>query len=657
MRFIRQVCIAALSALSVCSAFSVYAATQTPHSPAVNTTHIQHSEKTKNNTTKTDIEKTHAVNSHSEENNTRISAEINDGYAFAAIGSPKYASEFTQFDYVNAAAPKGGNVTLHAIGTFDNFNRFAQRGVAAVDTDTLYDTLFTPSADEIESYYPLIAEVARYPNNFAWMEVRINPNARFHDNQPIRAEDVVFSFYKFMQQGVPQFKTYYQNVSSVEAISPLTVRFNLKQPDRALLLSLIGGLKILPKHYWENRNLAEPLTTPPVGSGPYTISQFTLGQSVTYQLQPDYWAANLPVNRGRFNFNTIRYDYYRDDTVALEAFKAGEYDFREESVAKYWATLYTGPNFNKGYILRDTIPHKIPQGMQGLVFNTQKPLFSQRNVREAINLAFDFEWLNKTMFYSQYSRTRSFFQNTAYEAKGLPSEDELAILSPYRGRVPQEIFTTEYQPVSSDGSGNNRPNLRKAMQLLEQSGWKINNRKLVNTATGQPFEFELLTYNSTNERIAAPLKQNLARLGITMNVRVVDTSQYINRLRKRDFDMIASGYSASAYPSPDLKLAWNSKYIDSTYNLAGVTDHVIDTLTEDIDRSQRDPKRLLALGHVLDRILQWNMFVIPQWHMSNFRVAYWDKFDKPEMRPEYALGFDTWWVDVNKAMKLPAQRQ
>ncbi|AVQ86717.1 ABC transporter substrate-binding protein [Plesiomonas shigelloides] len=584
-------------------------------------------------------------------------AQINEGYAFAAIGSPKYAAEFSYFDYVNPAAPKGGNVTLHAIGTFDNFNAYAQRGVPASDSSTLYDTLFTSSADEIQSYYPLIAEFARYPDDFSWMEVRINPNARFQDGKPIRADDVVFSFNKFMQQGVPQFKTYYQNVKTVEALTPLTVRFELKSPDRALLLSLIGGLQILPKHFWENRNLAEPLMTPPVGSGPYKITDYAMGQYVVYQRVADYWAANLPVNRGRYNFDTIRYDYYRDDTVALEAFKAGEYDFRQEYVAKYWATLYTGPNFTKGYIIRENIPHSIPQGMQALVFNTQNPLFKDRNVREALNLAFDFEWLNKTMFYNQYTRTRSFFQNTPYEAKGLPSEQELMVLMPFRQQVPEEVFTDEYQPSKTDGSGNNRPNLRKAMELLEQAGWEIRDRQLVNKETGQPFIFELLTYSSSNERIAAPLKQNLARLGITMNIRVVDTSQYINRLRKRDFDMIASGYAAAPFPSPDLKLAWHSKFLDSTYNLAGVTDHVIDTLTEEIDRAQSDPEKLLALGKVLDRVLQWNMFVIPQWHLSNFRVAYWNKFGKPAVRPAYGLGFDTWWVDINKAAKLPKARQ
>ncbi|MGL5371859.1 MAG: ABC transporter substrate-binding protein, partial [Plesiomonas shigelloides] len=258
---------------------------------------------------------------------------------------------------------------------------------------------------------------------------------------------------------------------------------------------------------------------------------------------------------------------------------------------------------------------------------------------------------------NQYTRTRSFFQNTPYEAKGLPSEQELMVLMPFRQQVPEEVFTDEYQPSKTDGSGNNRPNLRKAMELLEQAGWEIRDRKLVNKETGQPFIFELLTYSSSNERIAAPLKQNLARLGITMNIRVVDTSQYINRLRKRDFDMIASGYAAAPFPSPDLKLAWHSKFLDSTYNLAGVTDHVIDTLTEEIDRAQSDPEKLLALGKVLDRVLQWNMFVIPQWHLSNFRVAYWNKFGKPAVRPAYGLGFDTWWVDINKAAKLPKARQ
>ncbi|NAW85556.1 ABC transporter substrate-binding protein [Photobacterium halotolerans] len=586
-----------------------------------------------------------------------LAQEVIETTSLVGFGTAKYPPEFKHFDYVNPDAPKGGSITYAEVGTYDSFNRYASRGVSVAGADEMYDTLFAPASDEIDSYYPLIAEKARYADDFSWMEIDINPKARFHDGQPITAKDVAFTFDKFMAEGVPQFRVFYKDVKSVKAVSPLTARIEMSVANREKLFSLVEGMNVLPAHYWQDKKLSEPLNEPPIGSSAYKVTSYQSGQSVTYSRVKDYWAENLPVNVGRHNFDTIRYDYYRDDTVTLEAFKAGEYDFRQENVAKFWATLYEGNNFDNGYIKKEEIPHEIPQAMQAFVFNIQRPVFSDVRVREALNYAMDFEWMNKTLFYNQYSRSRSFFQNTPYEAKGLPTPAELNYLDPLKDKIPARVFTESYQPPVTDGSGRVRAQSRKAFALLKAAGWELKNQVMTNVKTGEPLAFELLIYSPTSERIAIPLQKNLKQLGIDMKIRTVDTTQYIKRLRDRDFDMVSSGYSANAYPTQNLLIAWNSNYLDSTYNTAGVQDPAIDALTEQIAAHQQDPAALAALGPALDRVLQWNFFVIPQWHLSKFRVATWDKFDRPAVRPKYALGVDTWWVDTAKAAKLPEKRR
>lgn len=584
-------------------------------------------------------------------------AEVIESTNLVGFGSAKYPSNFTHFDYVNPDAPKGGQVTYAQVGTFDSFNRYASRGVSAAGADAIYDTLFVSSTDEIDSHYPLIAEKVRYADDFTWMEVDINPKARFHDGHPITAEDVAFTFEKFLKEGVAQYKVYYKDVKSVTAKSKQTARIDMVKPNREILFSLVQGMVVLPEHYWKDKNLSEPLSTPPLGSSAYKVASYKSGQSVTYSLVDDYWAKDLPVNIGRHNFETIKYDYYRDETVTLEAFKAGEYDIREENVAKFWATMYQGPNFDQGYILKEEIPHQIPQSMQAFVFNTESPYFQDARVREALTYAMDFEWMNKSLFYNQYKRTRSYFQNTEYEASGLPTADELKVLEPVKDKVPPRVFTEAYQPPVTDGSGRIRSQMRKALGLLKQSGWVLKNKVISNVETGEPFAFELLIYSPTTERLAIPVQRNLKLMGIDMKIRTVDTTQYIKRLRDRDFDMVSHGYGANPYPNPNLLIAWNSNFIDSTYNTAGVKDPAIDYLTEKIAENQQDPDALLSYGRALDRVLQWNFFVIPQWHISQFRVASWDKFSRPSVRPKYALGKDTWWIDPVKAAKLPEKRR
>ena len=580
---------------------------------------------------------------------------IKENYAFAVIGEPKYAINFSHFDYVNPAAPKGGNITLSFLGTFDNFNRFALRGNAAVRTESLYDSLFTTSDDEPGSYYPLIAEVARYADDYSWVEVSINPRATFHDGSPIRASDVAFIFHKFMTEGVPQFRLIYKG-TTVKTISPLTVRIELGEPGKENMLSLFS-LPVMPEKFWKDHKLSDPLSSPPLGSGPYRITSWRMGQYVTYSRVKDYWGATLPVNRGRWNFDSIRYDYYLDDNVAFEAFKAGAFDMRTEGSAKNWATRYIGSNFDRGYIIKDEQPNTSAQDTRWLAFNIQRPVFTDRRVREAVSLAFDFEWMNKALFYNAYSRTNSYFQNTEYAARNYPDAAELTLLAPMKADLPPEVFTSIYTPPVSKGDGYDRENLLKASELLKQAGWEMKDQKLVNSQTGKPFVFEMLLPSGGNNQWVLPFQHNLARLGITMEVRQVDNSQITNRLRTRDYDMMPRVWRAMPWPSSDLQISWSSQYIDSTYNSPGVKSPVLDKLIAQIIQAQGDKQKLLPLGRALDRVLTWNYYMLPMWYMAADQVAYWDKFSMPGIRPVYSLGFDTWWYDVNKAAKLPADRR
>ena len=580
---------------------------------------------------------------------------IKENTAFAVIGEPKYAVNFTHFDYVNPAAPKGGSVTMAAIGTFDNFNRFAMRGNPAERTGALYDTLFTTSDDEPGSYYPLVAESARYADDYSWVELSINPRARFHDGTPMTAQDVVFTFNKFMTEGVPQFRLIYKG-TTFKAIAPLTVRIELAQPGKENMLSLFS-LPVMPEKFWRNHKLSDPLSQPPLASGPYKISAWRMGQYVTYSRVKDYWAANLPVNRGRWNFDTIRYDYYLDDNVAFEAFKAGAFDFRTEGSAKNWATRYIGKNFANHQIVKEELESDAAQDARWLAFNIQRPVFSDRKVREAITLAFDFEWMNKTLFYNAYSRPDSYFLNTEYAARHYPDADELTLLAPLKKDLPPEVLTSVYQPPKSNADGYDRDNLLKASDLLTQAGWVMKGQQRVNSQTGKPLRFELLLPSGGNDQWVLAFKHNLARIGVTMDIRQIDNSQLTSRLRSRDYDMMPRVVQAMPWPSSDLQISWASDYIDSSYNAPGVKSPVIDTLIAQIIREQGNKEKLLPLGRALDRVLTWNYYMLPMWYMAKDRLAYWDKFSHPATRPLYSVGFDNWWYDVNKAAKLPAARR
>ncbi|GMO60952.1 MAG: extracellular solute-binding protein [Termitinemataceae bacterium] len=569
-------------------------------------------------------------------------------------GKPLYKSGFKHFAYVNPQAPKGGSITQHEIGTFDNFHRYALRGSCAAGYEYWHDTLMRESADDPGTLYPLIASRVEYPSDYSYIILDINPLAKDQEGQAITAEDAAFSFNMFFEKGVPQFRTIYKNVT-VKALQGNRVRFDIaetddEKPSKELMMSL-AETTIFPKRFWLDKDFSQPLMTPPLGTGPYRVSDYKMGQYVILERLTNYWAADLPVNKGHFNFDTMRFDYYRDANVAFEAFKSGEYDIREENSAKNWATGYvrsagTSSRSNAAVVYEE-IPHEIAQGMASLVFNIQRPIFSDRRVRMALNYFFDFEWMNRNIFYNQYQRTRSYFQNTKYAAAGLPSPAEIAVLRQASAKagadaIPAEVFTKEYNPPVSAGNGDIREGVREAMRLFNEAGWHLKDGSLVN-AKNEQFDFELLIWDTDVERYAIPFQRNLKRYGISMRIRMVDSSQFVNRLRSRDYDMISRGTPALQYPSSSLLILWHSSYLASTYNSPGVTDPVVDALVEQIAASQEDDALLLTLGHALDRVLTWNTYCIPQWYLGKFRVAHVDKFGKPSQRPKYSLGLDTWW--------------
>jgi len=575
-------------------------------------------------------------------------------HGIAMYGDLKYGPDFTHFDYADPNAIKGGEVRLHAIGTFDSLNPFILKGVpAAMIGSLVFETLTENALDEPFSEYGLIAESIETPADRSWVTFNLRPEARWHDGTPITADDVAFSFNILRKKGHPFYRAYYKSVARVEKLGPRRVRFVFAGGVNRELPLIMGQLPVLPKAYFENRDFAKTTLEPPLGSGPYRVESVEPGRSITYARIKDYWAANLPVRRGRFNPDRIRIDYYRDPTVAMEAFKAHEYDFRLENTAKVWATAYVGPPFDAGLIVKEEIPNSIPTGMQGFFFNTRRAKFADRRVREALGYAFDFEWTNKNLFNGAYTRTRSFFSNSELASSGLPGPDELKLLEPFRDQLPPEVFTKEYRPPRTDGTGNARRNLRKALKLLRAAGWTFRDGRLVDGKTGAPFEIEFLIVSPAFERVIAPFVKNLEKLGVSARIRLVDTAQYQKRLEQFDFDIIVATIGESLSPGNEQRNFWSSAAADTpgSRNYAGIRSPVVDALIDKII-SADSRKALIAATRALDRVLLWGHYVIPQWHIRYFRVAYWNKFSRPKITPKYGLGFDTWWVDPAKAAAL-----
>ncbi len=577
-------------------------------------------------------------------------------HGIAMYGDPKYGPDFRHFDYVNPTAPKGGVVKLATIGGFDSFNPFIIRGDPAPGIGYIYDTLTDASADEAFTRYGLLAESMEMPEDRSWITFHLRPEARWHDGRPVTADDVIFTFNVQREQGTPQFRFYYAGVDRVEKLGERSVKFTFKPGINRELPLIVAEMVVLPKHYWEGRDFSRTTLEPPLGSGPYRVKAFEAGRWVVYERVKDYWGAKVPARVGTANFDEIQYDVYRDLSVQLEAFKAGAFDFRLESSAKNWATAYDIPAVANGQLIKELIPNNRTAGMQGYAYNIRRPIFQDPRVRRALAYAFDFERSNAIFFYGQYTRTRSYFDNSELAATGLPSPRELEILEPFRGRVPPEVFSREYHPPEVV-DGRIRPNLKEAVELLRDAGWEFRGSRLVDARTGAPFRFEILLYESTFERITLPFIKNLERLGIEARVRTVDVAQYIKRLETYDFDMIVSSWGQSLSPGNEQRSYWGSEAAEhpGSRNYVGIREPVIDEVIEQLIASP-DRDSLVAHVNALDRLLQWGHYVIPHWHMEGDRVAYWNKFGRPGVTPLQGIQFDAWWVDPRKANALLARR-
>jgi len=572
-------------------------------------------------------------------------------HAVAMHGQAKYPADFAHFAYVNPDAPKGGTVRLAGLGSFDSLNPFIIKGQAADGIGGLYDSLTRASADEPVTRYGLLAESMELPEDRSWIIFNLRPSARWHDGRPVTADDVIFTFDIIRKSGSPQYQFYYADIDGVEKLGPLRVKFTFKPGENRELPLIVGEQAILPRHYWQERDFSKTTLDPPLGSGPYRIQSLDAGRYIVYQRVGDYWGRDLPVNRGKDNFDIMRYDYFRDETIQIEAFKAGEYDYRPENSSKHWATAYDMPAVAQSLMRKEEVGHNRSVGMQGYVYNTRRDIFKDARVREALAYAFDFQRANKTLFYGQYTRTRSYFDNSELAARDLPDAQELALLEPFKDQLPHRVFSETYEPPKTDGSGRIRSNLGRAVKLLQSAGWKINAGRL--EKDGRPFEFEVLLYAPLFERITLPFAKNLERLGIKARVRTVDVAQYIKRLETFDFDMIVFSWGQSLSPGNEQLNFWGSAAADrpGSYNFAGIKNPVVDALIEKVIAAP-DRDSLVDRTRALDRVLQWGFYVIPHWHIAYDRLVYWNKFNQPEITPENGVQFNTWWVDPIKEQKL-----
>ncbi|WP_426955859.1 extracellular solute-binding protein [Muricoccus radiodurans] len=577
--------------------------------------------------------------------------------ALALPDAPELPANFSHFPWANPDAVKGGEIVLHALGSYDSFNPYILRGTPAVGIAGLFETLLRSNPDEPFALYAQLASWIEMAPDRLGVTFGLDERARFHDGRPITADDVVWTFNTLRTSGRPTYRSYWGDVSEVTASDPRTVVFRFVNDGNRELPLILGQMPVLPKHWWEGRDFARPLLEPPLGSGPYRIDRFEAGRSIAYRRVPDHWARDLPTMRGTANWDLLRYEYYRDATVALEAFKAGAYDFRTENIAREWATGYDFPARRRGLVKLDEIRHELPTGMQGWAMNQRRPLFTDRRVREALGLVFDFEWLNANIFYGSYTRTTSYFSNSPFASSGLPQGRELEILTPYRGRVPEEVFTQEFRVPVTDGSGTNREGARRALELLRAAGWTVRDRRLMNTQ-GQRFEFEILLNGPTYERIALPYVQSLQRLGIEARIRTVDPPQYQVRMDAFDYDMTVELFGQSDSPGNEQRDYWTTAKADQpgSQNTIGIKDPVVDALVELLIQAP-DAEELRVRTRALDRVLLWGFHVIPQWHSRTFRLAYWDKFGRPERNPHRGLGLDAWWIDPAKERALAEARR
>ncbi|MBX9847058.1 MAG: extracellular solute-binding protein [Xanthobacteraceae bacterium] len=583
-------------------------------------------------------------------------------HGLSLFGDVKYPEGFKRFDYVNADAPKGGTVRFGVFGTFDNFNPVVAgvKGSLAASIELIHDTLFTTSMDEVAVGYGLLAEAVSHPADYSSVTYRLNAKAKWHDGQPVTIEDVLFSLNSFKTHH-PFYSAYYRHVVKAEKTGDREVTFTFDAPGNRELPQIVSELTILPKHWWEGtdksgrkRDVSATTLEPPLGAGAYRIKEFVPGRSVTYERVPDYWGKDLNVNIGRDNFAELRFEYFRDTTVAIEAFKADALDWRTENSALAWATAYDFPAMKEGRVLKEEFPIRSSGGMQAFVFNTRREKFIDPRVRRAFNYALDFEDLNQRLFFGQYHRVNSYFEGMELASSGLPQGEELAILETVRDKVPPEVFTATFKNPVNGSTENIRANLREATRLLREAGYEIRNQKLVNVKTGAPQTVEVLIEQPTWERIVLPYKPSLERLGIELTLRRVDDAQYENRLRNWDFDMIVVTWGQSLSPGNEQRSYWTTQAADQpgSRNYVGIKNPAVDALVERIIFA-KSRAELVATTKALDRVLLWNHYVVPQWTYGKVRSARWDRFARPAELPKYgASAFPTiWWWDAAKAGK------
>jgi microcin C transport system substrate-binding protein len=581
-------------------------------------------------------------------------------HGLSLFGELKYPAGFERFDYVNPEAPKGGRARLFALGSFDSLNPFTFKGSAAGIVGQTFDTLMDASLDEAGSEYGLIAEAVKKPDDFSWVTYRINGAARFHDGSPITPEDVIWSL-EALKAAHPFYNSYYANVTAAEQTADNEVTFRFSEAGNRELPQIVGQIPVLSKAWWtgkndkgETRDINNTTLEVPLGNGAYRITEVKPGKSVTIERVKDYWAADLPVNRGKNNFDEIFVIYYRDNTIAMEGFKGDEYDFRAESSSKDWATSYDFPAAKRGDVVKEEIYLKNPDGMQAYVFNTRRERFADARVRQALNYAFDFEWANQNLFFGQYARTASYFANSELAWTGLPEGRELEILNEVKDQVPPEVFTEEYKNPVYATPQDKRNNLRTAAKLFSEAGWTVGNDRVLRNAKGEDFTIEFLLVSPLFERVVLPYVSQLELLGIKSTVRTIDSAQYERRVQAFDYDCIVGSWGQSLSPGNEQRNFWGSEAADreGSRNFVGIKNPAVDKLINKIIFA-KDRDELVAACRALDRVLLWNHYVVPMWNIPYERVAYWNRFGRPEKLPDHSIGFPAiWWWDADKAGKV-----
>ena len=567
-------------------------------------------------------------------------------HGIAMHGAPKYAADFSHLDYVNPAAPVGGRVNYAATGSFDTLNPNVIQGQPATGVrQLLYETLLKRVWDEPFTLYGLIAETVEMAPDRSWVAFTLREEAHFNDGSPITIDDIIFSWETIRTQGRPNSRTTFNKVTGIERTGPRSLRFNFADgADRELPLLIGGFLPILSQAYWQANDFTATSLTPPVTSGPYLIDAIDPGRSITYRRDADYWGRDLAINKGQHNIETIHYDYYRDADVALEAFKASAYDFRYEFDPSRWATQYDFPALTRGEVILETVAHGIPSGLKGFAFNIRQAKFTDRRVREAFGLALDFARLNRVLLHSSFVRTASMFDNSDLSPRGLPSNAELMLLAPWWGQVPDAVFDRAWAPPETDGSGDNRTNLRRAQALLAQAGWTVRDGALVD-ADGVRFEVEIMLVSPDNEAVSLAYAEGLERLGVAVSVVLVESAQYQARLEDFDFDMAIRRWGVTLSPGNEQQNYWSSATANAvgSRNSVGVADPAIDALIEALVGA-RFRTELVTAARALDRLLMWNFYVVPMWHQSGFRLARWRRIAHPETVPIYGLQEETFWA-------------